>query len=169
GPFDDVPPAEHAHYKEQKIAAEQFPTAAGNPIPRNMDADTQARVYAMIENVDHNVGRLLKWVDAQKLTENTLVVFMTDNGRATPGYNAGLRGNKSTVYEGGIRSPFFAYWPGKLQSGVASDRIAAHIDLTPTILEICGVKKPADLKLDGQNTWPLLTRQKTEWPDRTLF
>lgn len=122
GPFDDVPPKEYAYYKQQTISANRFPKNAGNPIPRNMDADTQARVYAMIENIDQNVGRLLKWLDEQKLTDNTLVIFMTDNGRATPGYNAGLRGNKSTVYEGGLRSPFFACWPGKLQPGVSTLR-----------------------------------------------
>jgi arylsulfatase/arylsulfatase A len=111
----------------------------------------------------------LKWLDEQKLADNTLVIFMTDNGRATPGYNAGMRGNKSTVYDGGIKSPFFAYWPGKLQPGIASDRIAMHIDIAPTILEICGVTKPADLKLDGRSIWPLLARQQTNWPDRMLF
>lgn len=169
GPFGDVPPAEHAYYKQQKIAPDQFSKTEGNQIPRNMDADTQARVYAMIENIDQNVGRLLKWLDERKLSENTLVIFMTDNGRATPGYNAGLRGNKSTVYEGGIRSPLFALWPGKLQPGVASKNIAMHIDLTPTFLEICGVAKPADLKLDGRSIWPLLTRQQASWPARTLF
>src|SRR5438552_11069719 len=169
GPFDDVPPAEYAYYKQQKITAGQLPTKAGNPVPRNMDADTQARVYAMIENIDQNVGRLLKWLDERKLAENTLVIFMTDNGRATPGYNAGMRGNKSTVYDGGIKSPFFAYWQGKLQPGIASDRIAMHIDLAPTILEICGVTKPVDLKLDGRSLRPLLTRQQTNWLDRTPF
>jgi arylsulfatase/arylsulfatase A len=168
GPFGDAPQISYTHYKERKIAADQFPKSDGNPIPRNMDADTQARVYAMIDNIDRNVGKLLKWLDDNQLTENTLVIFMTDNGRATPGYNAGMRGNKSTVYDGGIKSPFFAYWPGKLQPGVASDRIAMHIDIVPTILEICGVTKPADLKLDGRSIWPLLTRQQTNWPDRTL-
>jgi arylsulfatase A-like enzyme len=169
GPFDDVPPKEYAHYKQQKISSDEFPNAVGNPIPGNMDADIQARVYAMIENVDQNVGRLMAWLEERKLAENTFVIFMTDNGRATPGYNAGLRGNKSTVFEGGIRSPFFAFWPGKLQPGVASERIAAHIDLAPTILEICGVKTPADLKLDGHSLWPLLARRNAEWPERTLF
>ena len=154
----------------RRSSADTFPKIAGNPIPRNMDADTQARVYAMIENVDHNVGRLLKWLDEQKLAENTLVIFMTDNGRATPGYNAGLRGNKSTVYEGGIRSPFFAYWPGTLQPGVASDRIAAHIDITPTILRnLRRRRRRPDLKLDGRSLWPLLTGLQIAWPERTLF
>jgi arylsulfatase/arylsulfatase A len=169
GPFGDVPPAEYNYYKSQKLTADQYPKTTGNPIPRNYDTDTQARVNAMIENLDQNVGRLLKWLDEKKLADNTLVIFMTDNGRATPGYNAGMRGNKSTVYDGGIKSPFFAYWPGKLTPGVASERIAMHIDLAPTILEICGVAKPADLKQDGRSIWPLLTRQDASWPDRTLF
>jgi len=169
GPFGDVPPVEYAYYKQQQIEADRFPKNDGNPIPRNMDADTQARVYAMIENVDQNVGKLVNWLDERKLTENTLVIFMTDNGRATPGYNAGLRGNKSTVFEGGIRSPFFAYWPGTLRPGVASDRITAHIDITPTILQICGVTPPAELKLDGRSLWPLLKGLRIAWPERTLF
>jgi arylsulfatase A-like enzyme len=169
GPFGDVPPAEYAYYKQQQISADKFAKQEGNPIPRNMDADTQARVYAMIENVDQNVGRLVKWLDERKLAENTLVIFMTDNGRATPGYNAGLRGNKSTVYEGGLRSPFFAYWPGTLRPGVASDRITAHIDIAPTILQICGVTPPTDLKLDGRSLWPLLKGLRIAWRERTLF
>jgi arylsulfatase/arylsulfatase A len=169
GPFDDVTPDEYAYYKQQGISADKFPQSPGNEIPRAMNADTQARVYAMIDNIDQNVGRLLKWLDAEKLADNTLVIFMTDNGRATPGYNAGLRGNKGMVYDGGIKSPFFACWPGKLQPGVASDRIAMHIDITPTILEVCGVAKPADLKLDGRSIWPLLTRQAANWSERTLF
>jgi arylsulfatase/arylsulfatase A len=170
GPFNDVPPVKLAYYKEQAITADKFPDAkGGHPVARQIDADTQARVYAMIENVDDNVGRLVAWLREAKLAENTLVIFMTDNGRATPGYNAGLRGNKSTVYEGGIRSPFFAWWPGRLKPGEASDRIAAHIDLTPTILDYCGVKPPADHKFDGKSLRPLLERQEVAWPERTLF
>lgn len=169
GPFDDVPKDKYEHYKQQAIAADRFLKSPGHPVARNMDADTQARVWAMIENVDDNVGRLLKWLDARKLAEKTLVIFMTDNGRATPGYNAGLRGSKSTVYEGGIRSPFFAYWPGTLRPGGASDRIAAHIDLAPTILQICRVEPPADLRLDGRSLWPLLRGLRIAWPDRTMF
>jgi arylsulfatase/arylsulfatase A len=168
GPFGDVPPKELAYYKQQTISADRFPRE-GNPIPRNMNADTQARVYAMIDDIDQNVGRLVAWLADRKLADNTLLIFMTDNGRATPGYGAGLRGNKGTVYEGGIRSPFFACWPGQLQPGVASDRIAAHIDIAPTLLEVCGVAPPADLKQDGRSIWKLLQRQAGDWPARTLL
>ena len=168
GPFDDVPPAELNHYQQQDITADKFPADPGNPIPRNMNADNQSRVYAMIENIDQNVGRLMQWLADRQLTDNTLVIFMTDNGRATPGYNAGLRGNKGTVYEGGIRSPFFAHWPAKLQAGNASQHFGAHIDLAPTILELCGVPKPAEVTFDGRSLWPLLTRKSQDWPERTL-
>jgi arylsulfatase A-like enzyme len=169
GPFGDVPTAEYAYYKGLKLTADKYPNTSGNGIPRNYDPDIQARVSAMIENTDQNMGRLLQWLDEKKLAENTLVIFMTDNGRATPGFNAGLRGNKTTVFDGGLKSPFFAYWPGKLQPGVASDTICMHIDIAPTLLEICGVNKPSNLKHDGRSIWPLLTRQAKDWPERTLF
>jgi arylsulfatase/arylsulfatase A len=169
GPFGDVPQISYSYYKEQNLAADQYPRTAGNSIPRNYDPDTQARVNAMIENIDRNVGRLLQWLDERKLADNTLVIFMTDNGRATPGFNAGMRGNKSTIYEGGIRSPFFARWPGKLMPGEASNKITAHIDVTPTILEVCGVTPPSEWKPDGRSLWPLLTRRGANWPERTLF
>jgi arylsulfatase A-like enzyme len=168
GPFGDVPPKEYAYYQEQQITPDRFPETPGHPIPRNMNADTQARVYAMTENIDQNVGRLMRWLQDRQLTENTLVLFCTDNGRATPGYNAGLRGNKGTVYEGGLRSPLFAYWPSVLKPGVASERIAAHIDILPTLLEVCGVEQPAELRLDGRSLWPLLKGTANDWTARSL-
>src|SRR5262249_3095566 len=70
------------------------------------------------------------WLDKHRLTDNTLVLFMTDNGPATVGYNAGYRGRKSEVYERGLRSPFFAHWPKRLKPGMKVDAIAAHIDNT---------------------------------------
>ena len=169
GPFDDVPPEKLAYYQQQSIVAGRFPEVKGGLAIGKMDVDVQARVYAMIENVDDNVGRLVAWLRESKLEQNTLVIWITDNGRATPGYNAGLRGTKSTVYEGGIRSPFFAYWPGRLKAGEASDRIAAHIDLTPTILDYCGVPTPPRHHFDGRSLRPLLDRQEYAWPPRTLF
>ncbi len=169
GPYGDVPKDKYDDYKKQTISPERFPKTPGHPIAKRLNADTLARVYAMISNIDDNVGRLFAWLDAGKLTENTLVIFLTDNGEATVGYNAGLKGNKSTVYEGGIRSPLFVQWPGRLAPGFASDRIAAHIDLMPTILEACGVAVPEGLRLDGRSILPLLRRQVGEWPERTLF
>ena len=169
GPFDDVPREWLEYYKKQTIAPDRFPATPGHAVPKNLNSETLARVYAMISNIDDNVGRLFEWLDRQKLTERTLVIFMTDNGEATAGYNAGLRGHKSDVYEGGVRSPFFAHWPGKLEPGVASDTVAAHIDVLPTILEACGVTLPPGLKLDGRSVWPLLRREPVKMKDRFLF
>ena len=169
GPYNDVPPDKLAYYKRQVITPDRFPKTPGQPVRSDINADELARLYAMIENIDDNLGRLFAWLDREKLTDNTLVLFLTDNGEATWGFNAGLRDRKTSPYEGGIKSPLLAQWPGKLQPGVCSDRIAAHIDLMPTILEVCGVPVPAGLKLDGRSLVPLWKRQPGDWPDRALF
>ncbi|MGE0610241.1 MAG: arylsulfatase [Pirellulales bacterium] len=169
GPYADVPAEPLAYYQDQRIAADRFPQTAGHPTPEQLNHDTLARVYAMIENIDSNVGRLLAWLEERELADNTLLLFLTDNGEATVGYNAGLRGQKATVYEGGIRSPLFARWPARLKAGATSDQISAHIDLLPTILEACAVPLPADLHIDGRSLLPLLTGEVQEVPPRTLF
>jgi arylsulfatase/arylsulfatase A len=167
-PYHDVPPDKLDYYKKQVITPDRFPKTPGHPVRNDLNADNLARVYAMIENIDDNIGRLFAWLDREKLTDNTLVLFLTDNGEWTWGYNAGLRDRKTSPYEGGIKSPLLAHWPGKLQPGVCSDRIAAHVDLMPTILEVCGVPVPAGLKLDGRSLVPLWKREAGNWPDRTL-
>lgn len=168
-PYGDVPPDKLEYYKRQTIAPDRFPKTPGHPVPDKINADDLARVYAMIENIDDNIGRLFAWLERERLTESTLVLFLTDNGPWAWGYNAGLRDHKTSVYEGGIRSPLLAHWPGKLKPGVCSDRIAAHIDVMPTILDACGVPVPKGLKLDGRSLLPLWMREPGDWPDRTLF
>lgn len=131
--------------------------------------DVTARIYGMIANVDHNVGKLLAHLKQRNLEQDTMLVFMTDNGPQQPRYNAGLRGLKGTPYEGGIRAPFFVRWPGRVAAGTKIDRLAAHIDFTPTALEAAGVKAPANL--DGRSLMPLLASQEgaATWSDRTLY
>lgn len=168
GPLGDVPPAQYEHHRQTPITPDRFPPTPGHPLPSALNSDELARVYAMIENIDDNVGRLIAWLAERNLTRNTLVLFLTDNGVATAGYNGGLRSRKGDVYEGGIRSPLFACWPGRLTPGDGPPHPAAHFDLAPTILEACGL--PHDDKLfDGRSLWPLLTRQQVDWPERTLF
>ena len=131
-----------------------------------------ARVYGMVENIDENVGKLLRRLKDLKLEGNTIVIFLTDNGPAmgkSARYNANLRGGKGSVYEGGIRVPCFLRWPGKLTAGRDVPTIAAHIDLTPTLLDACGAEKDPELRLDGISLMPLLLDEKIDWPDRTLF
>lgn len=141
---------------------------------RGMPIELSA-IYGMVENLDENIGRLMQHLDEQGLREETIVIFLTDNGPNGERYNAGLRGRKGAVYEGGVRVPFFVRWPGRVEAGRKLSRIASHIDVYPTLAEMCGVQRPTSLPLDGLSLWPLLRaeperRQATaDWPDRALF
>lgn len=142
-------------------------------LARGLD-DTTARIYGMVENIDENFGRLLSHLDRLDLRDDTVVIFMTDNGPQQSRFNAGLRGRKSQTYEGGIRVPFFLQWPSRLTGGRTIDRIAAHVDLLPTIADFCRVPlRNTTRTIDGRSLLPLLTaaaeQSARSWPDRTLF
>jgi len=134
-----------------------------------LDAGSVA-YYAMISNIDDNIGRLLAKLDELQLAENTLVIFMTDNGGThTHLFSAGMRAGKNSPYEGGTHVPCFWRWPGKLQAGVDVDRLTAHIDYFPTFAALVGAELPPDVKLDGRSLLPLLSNQQVDWTDRYLF
>lgn len=159
------------HYKNIDFTRGDY-WRQGHPLPAKIDQDTTARVYAMVENIDDNVGRLLRKLDELELTERTIVIFLTDNGPQQPRYTAGLFQRKGSVHEGGIRVPFFVRWTGTLDAGKELELIAAHIDVAPTLLELCNVPKPPEVKFDGLSLAPLLRLgqgEKLSWPDRTLF
>ena len=143
----------------------------GHPLPNNADLETTAKIYAMVTNIDENVGRLSDHLDALGLVDDTLFIFITDNGPQQVRYNAGMLDRKTNVHEGGIRVPCFVRWPRRLTAGHEVDTVAAHIDLTPTILAACDVAPPADVALDGVNVLPLAEDRVAEgdWPDRTIF
>lgn len=132
-----------------------------------------AKFYGMVANIDENVGRVLEAIDRLGIRENTIVVFMTDNGTQAPAdaprFNAGMRGQKGTVYEGGIRVPCFVRWPGKIAAGKDVDRLTAHIDIAPTLLDLCWAQPSIPPKFDGRSVVPLLIGDNPEWTDRTLF
>lgn len=134
--------------------------------------DTVAAFYGMCENIDDNVGRLLAHLDAERLAPNTIVVFLTDNG-GTAGvktYNAGMRGGKTSLHEGGSRVPLFMRWPAANWTPHVVKPIVSHIDLYPTLLDLCGVAAPAGPRVDGITLRPLLERTDAAgWPERTLF
>ncbi|QDT92039.1 Arylsulfatase [Gimesia algae] len=131
--------------------------------------ETTARVYGMITNLDENIGKLLSHLDQTGLTETTLVLFLGDNGPQQKRNTGGLRGRKSWIYEGGIRVPCLAHWPGHFHEGTKIDQIAAHIDLMPTLLALTDTLRPEALKLDGVDLSPLLTGSKKKLPERSLF
>lgn len=131
-----------------------------------------AAFYGMCENLDDNVGRLLAHLEAERLAENTIVLFLTDNG-GTAGvktYNAGMRGGKTSLHEGGSRVPLFIRWPAANWTPHVVKPLVSHIDLYPTLLDLCGVPAPAGPRLDGVTLRPLLERADAAgWPERMLF
>ncbi|MDP6538232.1 MAG: arylsulfatase [Planctomycetota bacterium] len=168
GPFHDVPEELYREYLAEDLSNAAAPHAAGHPLPEHNDEDRRARIFAMITNIDQNVGRLCARLDELDLAEDTLVLFLVDNGPNERRYTANLRGNKGSVYEGGVRSPLFARWPGRLEAGNRSDRISAHIDVLPTILEACSVTPPEDLHLDGRSFLPCLEGMPAPEAERAL-
>lgn len=164
----EVPAEKYASYKAMNLRIDDFPRK-GHPISGKFDADTTSRIYGMVENIDDNVGRVLAALDHLELAEDTVVIFLTDNGPQQPRYNAGMLRLKGTVNEGGIRVPFFVRWPGRFEAGRSVDRIAAHIDVTPTVLNVCSVARPSRVRFDGISLLPLLDGSAKNWADRTLF
>ncbi len=150
------------------LAFDQFPKI-GNPLPGKADQDMIARVYGMVTNIDDNLGRLFAALEKLGVAEDTIVIFLTDNGPQQVRWNTGLRGRKGTVYEGGVHVPCFVRWPGSLPADRDVEPIAAHIDLTPSLLDACAVDKPANLKMDGRSLLPLWKGAKVDWPERTLY
>jgi arylsulfatase A-like enzyme len=134
--------------------------------------DTVAAFYGMCENLDDNVGRLLAHLESLKLADDTIVIFLTDNG-GTAGvkiYNAEMRGSKTSLHEGGSRVPLFVRWPSAKWPPHVVQPIVSHIDLFPTLIDLCGVKAPVGPKLDGITLRPLLEKtDSSAWQVRTLF
>jgi arylsulfatase A-like enzyme len=125
--------------------------------------------YAMVENIDDNIGRLMAALDRLKLAENTIVLFMSDNGANTDRFNVSMKGRKGNMHEGGTRVPLFIRWTGKIKPGTVVKPITAHVDLLPTLVELTGVKMGKTLPLDGKSLVPLLNGHDSDWPKRTLF
>lgn len=118
--------------------------------------ETTARVYGMITNIDENFGRLLKRLEQLRLRDDTLIIFMGDNGPQQARYNAGLRGRKSQVYEGGIRVPCVWQWPARWKSPGHIQQIAAHLDVAATLSELCQLPLDDTPRFDGISLRPWL-------------
>ncbi len=158
--------APHAPYNVAAKYSQPY-AEQGVPSPR-------AEFYGMIANIDENVGRLLARLRELGLEDDTIVIFMTDNGTAAgyneamrSGFNAGMRGFKGSEYDGGHRVPCFLRWPGHFPARDVTP-ITAHIDILPTLADLCGLKRPTGVALDGASLRPLLDG-KDPWPARTLL
>ena len=109
-----------------------------------------------VEEVDWSVGQVLDTVRALHLDARTFVLFTSDNGGTTRAVNAPLRGFKGSTWEGGMREPTIAWWPGQIPAGTSSDGIAGMFDVLPTFVHLAGGDVPTDHKLDGEDIWPML-------------
>jgi arylsulfatase A-like enzyme len=144
-----------------------------------VETEDRANFFGMISCIDENVGGLRRGLDELGLTENTILIFMTDNGTACGakpgegqfidnGYNAGMRGIKGSEYDGGHRVPFFMHWPaGDIASGRDVDTLTANVDIMPTLMELCGIERD-DSNFDGQSIASLIRNESVDWSDRTL-
>jgi len=153
GPYHDVPEELRLKYMERDLLELEVHKPKDEK-RRAQKQDQLARIAAMIENEDQNVGRLMAKLTELGLLDNTLVIRMNDNGPNTMRYVGEMRGMKTHTHEGGIRSPLWMHWPAKLRPGTERSELAAHIDIMPTLLEACSAS--SDAKLDGISFLPLL-------------
>lgn len=162
-----VPEKYYAKYKDIDPSAGYSSPLA--PEMNKRDKENARKVYAMVDNLDENIGRILGKLDELKIAENTIVIFMTDNGPANHRYLAGMRGKKGAVYQGGVRVPFFIRYPDGFEGDREIETLSAHIDVLPTLADLCQVALPANIKIDGENLVPVIQGEKVNWEDRLLF
>ncbi|MFM9081447.1 MAG: arylsulfatase [Opitutaceae bacterium] len=160
-------PARHLEAVRARLAAAEAALPRLEPAFR----ENLVRFLAMIENIDENVGRLEDFLRREGLRDDTVLVFLTDNG-STMGaryYNSGMKGAKISLWEGGHRVPLFVRWPAGGVGGGRDRKELAHVqDVLPTLLELCGIAAPANAKFDGRSLAPLLGGGSAPWPDRML-
>jgi arylsulfatase A-like enzyme len=137
--------------------------------PEKEDVDFTRAALAMCENIDWNVGRIVEKVNELNLANNTIIIYMSDNGPNSWRWNGGMKGRKGSVDEGGVRSPFFMKWPGEIEPGKKLPEIAAAIDLLPTLSDLAGIEVTSEKPFDGVSLKSLILNEKQEWNDRLIF
>lgn len=163
--FVDLPGhAVHAPFEPKPDLLQKYEAKA----KRSNDRRDNPAYAATIEAVDQNVGRIVETLARLKLTENTVVIFTSDNG-GTQQYTAPLNGSKGQLYEGGIRVPLVVSWPGLKKPNSKCDVPVTSVDLYPTLIELAGIKPPSDHILDGVSLVPLLRGASKLDRDRKLF
>jgi len=142
----------------------------------NIGVDRNVALYlGMIENIDYNIGRLFKGLNDLGIDDNTLVIFLSDNGRQNSDVmkydtrDQFLKGKKADVYEGGIKSPCVFRWPDEILPNKRVDALASYVDIMPTILAVSGVTKPIELKLDGIDIMPMVKGEVGERDENIII
>ena len=154
--------ARYADYTRGEPDLFENPPTKADPAPTNLEARGPGEYWANISWMDHQIGRMLDWLDAAGLAESTLVIFTSDNGPVTDewrvwweinmyGDSGGFRGRKGDLYEGGIRVPAVVRWPGRVAPGSTSDLPISGLDWLPTLGRLAGFEVPSDRVIDGEN------------------
>ncbi|MDE0105713.1 MAG: sulfatase [Bryobacterales bacterium] len=149
----------HAMPHKPLAASEDFYTPH---TPHDLYAD-------VIRELDWSVGQILTKLQELDLDRNTLVVFTSDNGPSWGGSTGGLRGMKGRTWEGGIRVPLIAWWPGRITPGLVTNEVAASVDIFPTFLSLAGVPLPGGSTVDGRDMFPLMTAVDARSPHEAIF
>ena len=123
---------------------------------------------ALVENIDWNVGRVMQKLRDLELEENTVVLYLSDNGPNGWRWNGGMKGRKGSVDEGGVRSPLIVQWKNTIPAGLHIRQIGGGIDLLPTLVDLTGSVHKPDKEIDGKSLAPLLLNKAEDWPDRML-
>jgi arylsulfatase A-like enzyme len=137
--------------------------------PAREDSMYNNAAWAMVENIDWNMGRLMEKLDQLNLTENTIVLFMSDNGPYRARWNAGMKGAKGSTDEGGVRVPLHIQWKGTIPAGTTIPEISGAVDLLPTLTDLTGIAYTPKKKLDGKSLKPLLMGDDSNWEERTII
>ncbi|MGB7348126.1 MAG: sulfatase-like hydrolase/transferase, partial [Pirellulaceae bacterium] len=136
---------------------------------KRQDLGHTRAALAMCENIDMNVGRVLKHLNETQLVTDTIVVYFSDNGPNGARFNGGMRGRKGSTTEGGLRSPLLVRYPAKIKPGTRVNRIATAVDLLPTLADFAGISSDGPKPLDGASIAPLLKSEDVDWAERFLF
>jgi len=152
-------------YKDKELNQE----GSRGPFKTQNEIDHALAALAMCENIDWNVGRILEELQNSNLSENTIVIYLSDNGPNGYRWNGGMKGRKGSTDEGGVRSPMIINWPGKIPQGKIIKEIASGIDLLPTLKDLTGIKSKPKKPLDGISLKPILMEENPQWKDRYIF
>lgn len=149
--------------------AKDRPLRARHRAPEKEDTTFTRAALAMVENIDWNVGRLTARLRQLGLEDNTIIVYLSDNGPNSWRWNGDMKGRKAKTDEGGVRSPLLMQWKGQLPPGKTIQPIASVHDLLPTLADLAGIPLDPPKPLDGKSLKPLLLGKVEDWPERLII
>ena len=166
--YRDMYPLDGPRFQPGSIARYSPSSPYAGEGKRKTRAARTQEYRACVTAMDKSIGSVLNFLDQHDLTDNTIVIFFSDNGGSGSSDNGPLRGHKGDTWEGGIRVPCLVRWPGVIPAGTVTDEFLTSLELLPTLAEVCGFAVPAKTKLDGYNMLSVLKGQAKS-PRREMF